>query len=83
MLNNSRFTGLAAREAQTLRAAGWTVAVVGNLRGRTRTSTVYYEPGQRAVAEQLARAHGFPRVLPRREGLPGRGLTVVVTRDRV
>ena len=56
--------------------------MVGNLRGRTRTSTVYYDAGQRAAAERLAAAHGFPRVLPRREGLPGRGLTVVVTRDR-
>ena len=82
VLNNSRTTGLAAREAADLRAAGWEVAVVGNLRGRTRTSTVYYDAGQRAAAERLARAHDVPRVLPRRDGLPGRGLTLVVTRDR-
>ena len=82
VLNNSRYTGLAARAAEKFRAAGWPIRETGNAGGRFRTTTVYYEPGQRAAAEALARR--FPdirRVLPRFAELPGRGLTVVVTRD--
>ena len=82
VLNNSRYTGLAARAAEKFRAAGWPIRETGNAGGRFRTTTVYYAPGQRASAEALARR--FPdirRVLPRFAELPGRGLTVVVTRD--
>ena len=82
VLNNSRRTGLADRAAATFRAGGWPVAVTGNFRGRIRATTVYYEPGQQDSAQALARRFpGIQRVLPRFDGLPGRGLTVVVTRD--
>lgn len=43
---------------------------------------MYFEPGQQAAAAALAAQ--FPvirRVLPRFAGLPGSGLTVVVTRE--
>ena len=36
---------------------------------------------QRQQAREVAAAFGIPRVLPRFAGLPGSGLTVVVTRD--
>ena len=82
VLNNSRSTGLADRAAATFRAGGWPVRVTGNFRGRIRATTVYYEPGQEASARAFARRFaGIERVLPRFEGLPGRGLTVVLTRD--
>lgn len=82
VLNNSRTTGLADRAAATFRAGGWPVSVTGNFRGRIRATTVYYEPGQEASARALARRFaGIERVLPRFDGLPGRGLTVVLTRD--
>jgi hypothetical protein len=45
-------------------------------------TTVYYAPGQQAAALLLQKA--FPaiqRVHPRFTGLPGAGLTVVLTRD--
>lgn len=82
VLNNSRITGLAARAADQLRAAGWPVAMIGDFTGRLPSPTVYYDPGQEAVARALAAA--FPkveRVLPRFPGLPGSGLTLVVTRQ--
>jgi hypothetical protein len=82
VLNNSRIPGLAERAARRFEAGGWPVRDTGSLRGRIRATTVYYPSGQRAAAEELARR--FPevrRVLPRLAGLPGTGLTVVVTRD--
>ena len=82
VLNNSRSTGLADRAAATFRAGGWPVEVTGNFRGRIRATTVYYEPGQEASARAFARRFaGIERVLPRFDGLPSRGLTVVLTRD--
>ena len=82
VLNNSRTTGLADRAAATFRAGGWPVEVTGNFRGRIRATTVYYEPGQEDSARAFARRFArIERVLPRFEGLPGSGLTVVLTRD--
>jgi hypothetical protein len=82
VLNNSRRTGLAHRAAAQLHAGGWPIRLVGNFRGRIAESTVYYAAGQARVAAALA--HQFPavrRVLPRFSGLPGSGLTLVVTRE--
>lgn len=82
VLNNSRIDGLAARAAAEFEDGGWPVRDTGSLRGRIRATTVYYEPGQQDVARAFAER--FPqvvRVLPRLTGLPGQGLTVVVTRD--
>ena len=82
VLNNSRRSGLASDVAAQLRAKGWPIAKVGNYRGRIAVTTVYYAAGQLPQARELARE--FPqiqRVEPRFEGLPGQGLTLVVTRD--
>jgi len=85
VLNNSRYGGLAARAASRFRSGGYPVGAVGNFTGRIRATTVYYAPGsarQAAAARALARRFpGVHRVLPRFAGLPGSGLTVVVTRD--
>jgi hypothetical protein len=82
VLNNSRRTGLAHRAAAQVASGGWPIRQIGNFTGRIRISTVYYAPGQADVARALA--HQFPavqRVLPRFRGLPGSGLTLVVTRE--
>jgi hypothetical protein len=82
VLNNSRRHKLAERAAARFRAAGWPIKETGNFTGRVTETTVYYEPGQRASAERLHRM--FPdvtRVRPRFDGLPGTGLTVVLTRS--
>ena len=81
VLNNSRVAGLADRAAARLRAGGWPTPVVGNFRGRVAQTTVYWASGQQASAVRLARQFGVGRVAPRFAGLPGRGLTLVVTRD--
>jgi hypothetical protein len=82
VLNNSRITGLAERAAASFARDGWPVRDTGNFTGRIRSTTVYYAPGQEADARAFAeRFAGIARVLPRFEGLPGTGLTVVVTRD--
>ena len=82
VLNNSRIPGLAARGAERFRAAGWPVAAVGNFRGRIPVTTVYYDPGLEPAARELAGAvEGIVRVRPRFEGLPARGVVVVLTRE--
>ncbi len=79
VLNNSRITGLARRAAVQFARGGWRVAAVGNLAGRVAVTTVYYGPGQQASARALAAQFRIVRVRPRFTGLPGSGLTVVVT----
>lgn len=83
VLNNSRVTGLGERTAARVRSVGWPVAKVGNLRGRTAKSTVYYAPGYQAQAIDLAqRLPGDQRVHAKYDGLPGgAALTLVVTED--
>jgi hypothetical protein len=82
VLNNSRIKGLADRSATKFRNGGWPIAGKGNYRGGViPKTTIYYAPGQQASAERFAKQFGIPRVLPRFSGLPGSGLTVVLTRD--
>ena len=81
VLNNSTRTGLAARAAGRFVSAGWPVRLVGAFRGRLTQTTVYFAPGQKPSALALQKAFpGITRVLPRFAGLPGSGLTVVLTR---
>lgn len=82
VLNNSRKAGLAHQVADEVRAKGWPIASVGNFTGRVAETTVYYAPGQLAQARELASEFAqIRRIAPRFAGLPGRGLTLVVTRD--
>ncbi|MCW2601000.1 MAG: hypothetical protein JWM02_2829 [Frankiales bacterium] len=82
VLNNSRIKGLASQAAARFRAGGWPVPRTGNYSGGIiSTTTVYYAPGQLASAQQFASRFGISRVAPRFRGLPGSGLTVVLTRD--
>jgi hypothetical protein len=82
VLNNSRIQHLAEREAARFEAGGWPVPHKGNYRGGViSATTVYYGPGQLASAQRFAKQFGIGRVLPRFAGLPGTGVTVVLTRD--
>ena len=80
VLNNSRIHHLAERAAAKFRAGGWPVTGTGNYTGKLDTSTIYYPPGERDSALRFAKQFGV-RVLPRFSSLPGKGMTVVVTRD--
>jgi hypothetical protein len=82
VLNNSNVNKLAHRAAVKFGAKGWPIKLEGSFRGRIAVTTVYYAPGQQASAALLQKE--FPaiqRVRPRFTGLPGSGLTVVLTRD--
>jgi hypothetical protein len=82
VLNNSRIHNLAQRSATRFRAGGWPVSGTGNYSGGVISrTTVYYAPGQLASAQRFAKQFAIPRVIPRFSGLPGSGLTVVLTRD--
>ena len=83
--NNSTIRGLAARAAQDLSAAGWTVVEIGNYpSGIIPTTTVYFQDGtnQRAGAEAIAAEFGM-RVEPRFSGIAqaSPGIIVIVTND--
>jgi hypothetical protein len=83
--NNSTIHGLATQAADDLRAAGWSVAEVGNYAGgRIPTTTVYYQEGtdQRAVAEAIGAEFGM-RVEPRFPGIADvrPGVIVIITKD--
>jgi hypothetical protein len=86
VLNNTRQTGKAHRAAAKFRAGGWPISGTGNYRVHAiPETTVYYTSGnaqQLAAAESLRRQ--FPavkRIAPRFQGLPGHGVTVVLTAD--
>jgi hypothetical protein len=82
VLNNSRVHNLAQRSADRFRAGGWPIAGTGNYSGGVISrTTIYYAPGQLASAQRFAKQFAIPRVIPRFSGLPGSGLTVVLTRD--
>ena len=82
VLNNSNRNKLADRAAGEFRAAGWPIKLTGNFTGRVSETTVYYASGQLASAQLLQRSFpGITRVRPRFDGLPGSGLTVVLTRS--
>jgi hypothetical protein len=82
VLNNSRIQHLAQRAAARFQAGGWPVQHTGNYSGGIiSATTVYYAPGQLVSAQRFAKQFGIGRVLPRFEGLPGSGVTVVLTRD--
>jgi hypothetical protein len=82
VLNNSRVHNLAQRSADRFRAGGWPVSGTGNYSGGVISrTTIYYAPGQLGSAQRFAKQFAIPRVIPRFSGLPGSGLTVVLTRD--
>jgi hypothetical protein len=82
VLNNSKIKGMADRSSRRFAAGGWPIAATGNYRGGTvAQTTVYYAPGQLGSARRFAKQFDIGRVLPRFSGLPGKGMTVVLTRD--
>ena len=81
VLNNSRITGLADRAARRFNAAGWPTET-GNYRGgQLAVTTLFYVPGQEASARRFASQFSIGQTAPRIEGLPGSGMTLVLTRD--
>jgi cytoskeletal protein RodZ len=79
VLNQSGQSGRATRAAATLRALGWRVSGVGNFRGTVSATTVYYPPGGRAAAREIAaQLPGTDRVRPAFAGVSRTRITVVL-----
>jgi hypothetical protein len=81
--NNSKIEGQADAAAARLRAAGYNVVKTGSVFGLWPTTTVYYDPPDKAAAEWMA-AHveGVRQAKPRPSYLARTGtLILVVTKD--
>jgi cytoskeletal protein RodZ len=83
VLNDSRFSGLAASAAKKLRGNGWQVGTVGNWKGSTDvpSTTVFYPAADKTAAQRLASQYGISRVLPAPSALSSSNLTLVLAYD--
>ncbi len=77
--NNAGVAGLAASKASILEQAGWHVAAVDNWYGDIPESTVYYPPGMRPAAAQLAKVLDITRLHPAVSPMQFDRLTVILT----
>ena len=78
VLNATRTTGLARQVATRVRAAGWTVASVGNWRTGAAQTAVHFPGGRKAEARLLAKDLGIDAVLPSTDGMRSDRLTVIL-----
>jgi LytR cell envelope-related transcriptional attenuator len=82
LLNSTHTSGMAARAAQVLTAAGWTVAETGNYPHSLGGTTVYYPAGQLASAQLLANQFSaIGRVVAAPAGVSTTHLTLVLAQD--
>jgi hypothetical protein len=77
--NNSGISGLAADKAAELQGAGWKVAGADNWYGNIPADTVYFPPGHKAEAEQLAKTLRIDRIKPAVAPMQFDRLTVIFT----
>jgi type IV secretory pathway VirB10-like protein len=78
VLNATRTTGLARQVSARVRAAGWTVASVGNWRTGAAQTAVHFPGGRKAEARLLAKDLGIDAVLPSTRGMRSDRLTVIL-----
>lgn len=83
ILNNTNTTGLAGKTRTRAETAGWNVIDTGNWQGAVDATTVYYGPGMRAAAQQLAADLGIKRFKPlfATSDLNPKRLNVILTSD--
>lgn len=81
--NSTTITGLAHHVADEVSARGWTVIDVGNVRGASSLTTLYYAPGLKAAAQHLASEFAsIRRVEPDSAArIAFTGLTLILTAD--
>ena len=79
--NNTTRRGLADQVAARARAAGWTVAGIDNWRGKVVTTTVYYPPGMKDHAADLAADLGIASIKAALSNMKTDRLTVILTTD--
>lgn len=79
VLNQSAGSGAAESTAEGLRGRGWRIGRVGDFSGNIRTTTIYFPPGLRSDARELAAEfEAEPRILPGFSSLSPRRLTVIL-----
>lgn len=78
VLNATRTVGLARQVSARVRAAGWTVASVGNWRTGVAQTAVHFPRGHKAEARLLAKDLGVDAVLPSTNGMRSDRLTVIL-----
>lgn len=78
VLNATRTVGLARQVSARVRAAGWTVASVGNWRTGAAQTAVHFPRGRKAEARLLAKDLGVDAVLPSTNGMRSDRLTVIL-----
>ena len=78
VLNATRTTGLARQVAARVRAAGWTVASVGNWRTGAAQTAVHFPQGRKAEARLLAKDLGIDAVQRSTGGMRTDRLTVIL-----
>jgi hypothetical protein len=78
VLNATRTVGLARQVSARVRAAGWTVASVGNWRTGAAQTAVHFPRGRKAEARLLAKDLGIDAVLPSTGGMRSDRLTVIL-----
>lgn len=79
VLNQSAADGTAESTAAGLRGRGWPIGRVGDFSGNVRTTTIYFSPGLRSDARELAAEFDAePRILPGFSSLSPRRLTVIL-----
>lgn len=64
VLNGSKTTGLALKAAERLQKDGYDVVNVAKAAGDYAKTTVYYQSGQKTLADQVARLLGATEVKP-------------------
>lgn len=79
VFNNSGITGLAAKTAAKIDAAGWKVVGSDNWVGSIPADTVYYPERLKREGKQLALDLGIKRVKVAVEPMKGDRLTVILT----
>jgi hypothetical protein len=79
VLNQSAPGGSASTVAARVRSRGWVVGRVDDFHGNISTTTVYYPPGLRSEARDLADdLSGSPRVQPAFSTISDTRLTVIL-----
>lgn len=83
ILNNTNITGLAGKTRSRAEKAGWNVIDTGNWQGAVDATTVYYGPGMKAAAQELAADLGIKRFKPlfATNDLSPKRLNVILTPD--
>lgn len=69
VLNGTNRAGLAGSAAEELREAGYTVSEIGNAARQYDETTVFFQPGEERLAEEVAAFVGTDIILPAPDNL--------------